>query len=416
MADPSRMGAEESIEGALTALVMDCPELAKLEGRLSRFNIFRVLKAAKHEIRHSNMLAWLFDPEESHGLGDRFLRRWLMNVARDALVRLDSPGTFPSPIEIDAVDIEYVEVFRELEKIDLLVEIKTGDGKTWIICIENKIESSQHGSQLSRYRNYVEQRYIDATYRLYVFLTRFEEEPEEAVFITSSHEVIESVLRLCLKERRAAIGAEPRLLIEQYLDLLAEDFVDDSKSAQLARQIYRRHKKAIDFILEVRADPISVASDSLKELLTSESPKLGIAMAPCGKGRVRFIPRQWDVPENSGGTAWGTNSRYVLCEVIFWSKTVELHICVGKAPDVWADAVWNRAATPPFKQEWRRRPRHWVKPYKAKSNIRIKDLADTDGEEVGRQVFDWLQGELQIERFKNAVAEMSGLLSELRKD
>jgi PD-(D/E)XK nuclease superfamily len=119
---------DNETERALTDLVMNCPELVQLEALLSRFNIFRVLKAEHHEIRHSNMLAWLFDPDETHGLGDRFLRRFLMRVVHDAetgsIKRLD----LPSPIEIDSLDIEYVEVARESDNIDLLLVIRLVSG------------------------------------------------------------------------------------------------------------------------------------------------------------------------------------------------------------------------------------------------------------------------------------------------
>jgi hypothetical protein len=202
---------EGDIETALTDLVMNCPELVELEGRISRFNIFRVLKAERHEIRHSNMLAWLFDPEESHGLGDRFLRRWLMNVVHDAADHQTMPESLPSPIEIDALDIDYVDVEREHTQIDLLVRIQTGTEKTWVVCIENKIETAQHSNQLRRYREYVERSYADAEKRLYVFLTKYEEVPEEPGFIISFHEVIEGVLRSCVAERGNAIGPEPKI-------------------------------------------------------------------------------------------------------------------------------------------------------------------------------------------------------------
>ena len=43
-------------------------ELDELSAKLAEFNIFHVLKSEKSEIKHSNVLAWLFDPKESHGL------------------------------------------------------------------------------------------------------------------------------------------------------------------------------------------------------------------------------------------------------------------------------------------------------------------------------------------------------------
>lgn len=111
--DTSISDIDSETERALTRLVVECTELTDLEALLSRFNIFRVLRAAKHEIRHSNMLAWLLTPDESHGLGDRFFRRWLMRVVHNADDDIKRRLQLPSPIEIDALDVESVAVARE---------------------------------------------------------------------------------------------------------------------------------------------------------------------------------------------------------------------------------------------------------------------------------------------------------------
>jgi hypothetical protein len=58
-------------------------ELEELSARLSTFNIFNVLRIENKEIRHSNALAWLIDPQESHGLGQIFLRRFLSTILLD---------------------------------------------------------------------------------------------------------------------------------------------------------------------------------------------------------------------------------------------------------------------------------------------------------------------------------------------
>jgi hypothetical protein len=376
-------------ERALTRLVIDCPELTALEALLSRFNIFRVLRAAHHEIRHSNMLSWLLTPDESHGLGDRSFRRWLMHVVHNAEGEAKHRLGLPSPIEIDALDIESVEVARERDNIDLLIIVRTMDGHSWTICIENKVESAQHSNQLRRYREIVERRYVEAEHRLYVFLTKYGEEPKDDGFLVSSYSEIEAVLRTCLEERTDTIGPEPRLLISQYLELLAEDFVEESRAAQLARKIYRSHRKAIDFILENRDDPISEASSIMKEILGHHSIDLGIILDVQNKGWARFLPNEWNVPQNSGGTAWGPNSRIVLCAISFWKKNVELQITVGRAPEAWADKVWARAAASPFKQEWKKRPAQYVKPFKARSDIAVEMLADAESDVVKTTLSDW---------------------------
>ena len=41
--------------------------------KAGQFNTFDVLRYADYEIRHSNVLAWLLRPADTHGIGPRFL-------------------------------------------------------------------------------------------------------------------------------------------------------------------------------------------------------------------------------------------------------------------------------------------------------------------------------------------------------
>lgn len=45
----------------------------RLDLELRTPNIFQILNIARAEIRHSNFLAWLLDPNGTHGLGRLFL-------------------------------------------------------------------------------------------------------------------------------------------------------------------------------------------------------------------------------------------------------------------------------------------------------------------------------------------------------
>jgi hypothetical protein len=412
MTDGVLPAVDVEIEKALTDLVMNCPELAQLEALLSNFNIFRVLRAARHEIRHSNMLAWIVSPDESHGLGDRFLRRWLMQVVheagRDGAMRLG----LPSPIEIDALQIEDVAVAREDANIDLLLSIRTAKDRTWVICVENKVESRQHTQQLARYREIVERRFAHAEHRIFLLLSKHPEEPEDPGFVRTSYELVANVLGRCLDERRDWIGPEPRMLLDQYLELLKEDFVSDTRAAELARQIYKSHRKAIDFILENRDDPIMHATRLMEQVVRDNKDAFSVMPDRMNKGYVRFVPREWDVPQNRGGTGWGPDSRYLLCEINFWNK-VELQVTCAKAPEAWADKVWARAAEPPFKQDWKKRPAQYVKPYKARSTMDIESLADMPAEDARIQLHDWLKVELAKPSFRKAVEILSDMLNDL---
>jgi len=55
--------------------------LSDCQKRLTRFNIFTALNAMDYETRHSNFLAWLLTPCETHGFGTKFLNGFLSLVA-----------------------------------------------------------------------------------------------------------------------------------------------------------------------------------------------------------------------------------------------------------------------------------------------------------------------------------------------
>jgi hypothetical protein len=65
---------------ALEALVVDNSDLERLETMLDQFNMFEAMGAVRREVRHSDFLAFLLDPRQSHGLGDAFVKRLLQRV------------------------------------------------------------------------------------------------------------------------------------------------------------------------------------------------------------------------------------------------------------------------------------------------------------------------------------------------
>ena len=58
---------------ALKDFLLDISCLNALDNWKDEVNIFDVLKVTNAEIRHSNILAWLLDPNENHGIGDSLL-------------------------------------------------------------------------------------------------------------------------------------------------------------------------------------------------------------------------------------------------------------------------------------------------------------------------------------------------------
>ena len=79
---------------SLESFIIGNIELEKLEDELSEVNFFVAIGAVRSEMRHSNFLAFLLDPAQSHGLGDLFLKRFLQR----ALVESPDGHTRISPI------------------------------------------------------------------------------------------------------------------------------------------------------------------------------------------------------------------------------------------------------------------------------------------------------------------------------
>ena len=141
---------QESDLQALERFVVENDDLLALEEQIGRFNIFDALGITRVEIRHSNYLAWLLTPGESHGQGDLFLKTLLMDILRKARQQEVEPPV--SPVELDGADVQGVEIRREWHNIDLLfVSVE----HRFVIAVENKVDSGEHSDQLQRYEDAV---------------------------------------------------------------------------------------------------------------------------------------------------------------------------------------------------------------------------------------------------------------------
>src|SRR5579871_2680815 len=82
-------GGQIGIQGvearaALERFIVENDDLNTLESSIGKFNIFDALGITRAEIRHSNFLAFILDPAESHGQGQLFLKALLMDLLKQA--------------------------------------------------------------------------------------------------------------------------------------------------------------------------------------------------------------------------------------------------------------------------------------------------------------------------------------------
>ena len=262
---------------------------------------------------HSGVLAWLLDPRQSHGLGDRFLNRFLLRAGVPPASRLS--------------DWAATEVTRELSNsvdgqrgyLDILVVNKAEQ----VLCaIENKVFSSEHSEQLTRYRKALEVSYSTFT-RYHVFLTPWgtlplrEEETEYWTPLTYS--TVFEVVQQIAENNDYSTNEGVRAFLRQYGTTVRRNIMPETSVSQLARRIYLEHREAIDQITSHKPNWVSEAKQWLKEAVAQQQWILDVE----DLNFVRFRSADWDQYEaTQTGRGWAPRSNALLLFQIMFSKGI----------------------------------------------------------------------------------------------
>lgn len=316
--------------------------LKALGGLLNEFNPFSVLKLDHYEIRHSNMLAWLLQPSENHGLRDQFLKKLLGEIIES--------GNSEEPIDLTAQEIEGWDfsdavVMREYKYIDVLLVSKVNK---FVLLIENKVRAGLGEEQLQRYWGVVEEDYPGYQV-LPVFLTLQGDEPNHGKYYSFSHARVYENLKHTVSELKGHLEPNVADFLHYYIKLLGRLTMEDNATKELAENVYREHKDAIDFILEHVVNRILAFSgyheaiDSYKKTysIVTDAGKLDI-QAPFNfyKSKAEY----WFVPEGFAKMPILSNKwKSPLMMSYFFTRddqTVKLHLEVGPFHDRKKRLAW----------------------------------------------------------------------------
>lgn len=256
-------------------------EFNRLHQQFHQFNPLKVLRVDQYEIRHSNVLAWLFDPNENHRLGSFFLRKILMNLVTKAeneekIDAFDYLAFLHTPLP-DAI------VHREWSTngngaIDLLIEIPS---LNIILLIENKFHSAESNNQLERYLNSVMTRYPGWDI-LPVFLTLSGESPSHDAYWMLAYEDVLQIIHQELELNKETIADSIYDFLSFYVALLEEQLVEDEDTMQMAMTLYQNYASAIHLICanayrdthRQKQIELRTAVDTLNELSSSQRDHL----------------------------------------------------------------------------------------------------------------------------------------------
>ena len=256
---------EKDIKKLYDQLLKD-EDFDKIDLELKNPNIFQILRVSKNEIRHSNFLSWLLEPNGSHKLGDVFLKRFLREVfSSDKFTSIDQ-------IDVEGMDLTKVEVLREWKNIDVLIKLNNV-----VVCIENKVLSKEHSNQLKRYKDIVDLEFPNYI-KTFVYLTPEgdDSENETESYQSISYEFIVQTLDRIISIYGQALNQQVKNYIKDYMTIIKRELMGTDKLTELSKKLYSNHKELFDFVYGVRA------------IFEQQILKRGWILGSPGKNYLRF--------------------------------------------------------------------------------------------------------------------------------
>jgi hypothetical protein len=340
-------------------------ELESLEAIVDKFNIFSSLGIINQEIRHSNFLAWILDPNETHNLSDYFTVSFLKQVTFNN----SNPDSKISLFDIDTLDLTDTQVLREWNNIDVLL---VNEDHKLLCVIENKVDSKEHSNQLKRYKDIVESNYPDYR-KLFVYLTVNGEVAEgEATYVSVSYREVSELINRLLERKATQLSDEVTVFIRHYNDMIKRYIMEESEIQELCEQLYKKHKKALDLIFKHKPDLYSDIRDVLEEIIDENHL---LEKDHCSKSYIRFISKSLDfLPKE--GEGWTKTNRILLFEIQNYDKAVDMFLIIGPGPTEIREKIYNHVKENPlFNKTWSQLPKKWASIYK----IKLSSVSRLDG-------------------------------------
>lgn len=282
-------------------------DLEELEAKLAEFNIFEVISVVRKEKIHSNLLAFLLDPSQNHGLKDIFLKQFLKSVLLETDNLADSNYAKIIPVDIDIADLRDSVIRREWQNIDILIHSRSNK----LICaIENKIDSGEHSNQLERYQNIIDSDIEYKNYRkILIYLTPEGSTPSQANWIIYSYSQVSEIIDSICKsdESKPKLSPDIYTFMTHYSTFIRRHIVSDSEIAKLCQKIYFEHRQAINLIIEHRQYLQSEIDVEIQKLLNPpiiESKEIFTHCWPNKKKSPQY--------RNFGAKDWENESRSPL--------------------------------------------------------------------------------------------------------
>lgn len=278
-------------EDTIEELLRNSNELEEIEEMSNEFNPFSVLKVGTLEIRHSNMISWLFSTKESHMLGDLFFKRLLnklmvMNKEYFTKKHLDF-------FDLELLNYSNFYIEREHHTHDGALDILMWSDKDKIaIIIENKVKSELGNEQLERYFRYGEDKFKEYE-RIYILLSPKdsileEKDVKREHWIILLYNEIIVILVEIMNIRKTNIQPEVKMFLNHYIETVRREILGNSELERKCLQLYNKYPNAFKAINEFMPNQELNIKDFCVAWI-SKHPELVEDVST--KTYIRFIPK-----------------------------------------------------------------------------------------------------------------------------
>lgn len=319
----------------MTPLVAELPEvevfekfvldeaqhLEKIDQYLNRFNLFEVLGVDTQTQQHSNFIAWLLDPKGSHNTGQLFLKQLFTHFHY-----LDKSDK----IRYSLGDFEKTKVLKDHEGIDILVineEVK------FTVCIKNFLDEPLYRVDEILQHNYklVENRWASDEYtNYYLYITprhplRFIN--QEVCFQHLSYGSLRSMVNQVLNY--ANLDTQVAFFIQSYIDSVDKNMMEDDEHIRLAQQIYKKHQKAIEFIMQHKPNLSGIFTQVRQYFLAERHTEYKL-LTPNDTRVIRILPQEvYPIFVREQFASWeGTGAMFAI-ELFFEADRIWAQFCFG---------------------------------------------------------------------------------------
>ena len=242
--------------------------LDKIKNSVMNFNILEITGMGSQEIKHSNILAWMFSNSE-HNLEYKILEDFLKKIVE--FNEVSEATTFLKHYIYLPEKDKNITIYREKDNIDLLI---VDNANKVVIAIENKVYANErsdgkYGGQLKNYCKIVDENYKNFKNKIFIYLTidglSPESEENQKIWLNATHEMIGEAVEDILEKQTILPKAE--MILTSYVDLLKRRNIMANKNLEdLCKKIWDKNSKALDILFRYRTTNL----DKLYDLIASK--------------------------------------------------------------------------------------------------------------------------------------------------